>query len=232
MTTTSTTTLPPDVIPITSEVVAVPKEPEFYFSVDDREFDPRDLLESVILITEYSDGTVIETDIIDQVNYNGQTPEILFEDRYDSSDYYGVYRGYVSPWYNGEMLDVESLIYIGVKGDADLNGIVEISDATNVLTYYAMYGASLEPRLIDNENEHYEYLAFFLADVNTESKAGANSEAGLLEIDDATNILTYYAMYGASLDPQWDEIIPSLQELVGSLWYERAQAKLEEQPAE
>lgn len=200
----------------------MPKEPNFYFSVDDREFKARDLLESVILITTYSDGTVGETDIIDLVDYNGLTPEMRFEERYETSDYYGVYRGYVNPYYNGEMLDAPSLVYIGVKGDADLNGMVDIPDATAVLTYYARTGAHLEAKLIQNDNQDYERLAFFLADVTTESTAGQNSEAGILEIPDATYILTYYAQYGAHLDPQWQIIIPPLAEIVDSLWYDKA----------
>ena len=223
VTTTTTTSLPPDIIPVASEIVAVPKEPNFYFSVDDREFDPEDLLESVVLRTEYSDGTVVEVDIIDQVDYNGLTPEIAFSERDETADYDGVYRGYPSPYYKGEILeDVKSLVYVAVKGDADLNGRVEINDASEVLEYYAKRAAGFDVMLLEEPvHIHYEYLAYFLADVDTESTAGQNTENNRLEISDASNILTYYARSAAGLYPQWDEIIPSLKELAGSLWYER-----------
>ncbi|MGN0631718.1 MAG: hypothetical protein ACI4JN_10365, partial [Ruminococcus sp.] len=68
----------------------------------------------------------------------------------------------------------------------------------------------------------YEILAYFLADVDTESTAGMDSDAGKIQVADATNILTYYAQDGASMDPQWDKIIPALKEIVGSLWYDHA----------
>ena len=53
---------------------------------------------------------------------------------------------------------------------------------------------------------------------------GGKDNGGAVEIADATKVLTYYAYVGASMDPQWDSIIPSLKELVGSLWYDRANA--------
>ena len=80
----------------------------------------------------------------------------------------------------------------------------------------------MDAALTADPTSDYEKLAFFLADVNTESKAGVNSDAGSMEINDATNILTYYAMNGASMNPQWQEIIPSLTTLAGSLWEYKA----------
>lgn len=206
--------------------MASPIEPHFYFSVDDRDFKARELFEYVILETVYSDGTVVETDIIDDVDFNGLTPEIIFEEEaapnVANNTYYGVHAAYVSPYYNGEKVDAQSLVYIGVKGDTNLNGKIEIQDATLVLTYYAYVGAGLEPSLNEDSVDYYETLAFFLADVNTESLDGKNSENGIMEISDASNILTYYAQHGASLVPQWEVIIPSLTEKVGSLWYDHA----------
>ena len=67
-------------------------EPNFYFSVDDREFSVTDLFESLILYTRYSDGTLVETDITADVDFGGLTPEMLFNDEaaVNTSEYDGV----------------------------------------------------------------------------------------------------------------------------------------------
>lgn len=198
-------------------------EPNFYFSVDDREFSVTDLFESLILYTRYSDGSLVETDITADVDFGGLTPEMLFNDEaaVNTAEYDGVYRGYVSPYYNGEQLEVESLVYIGVKGDATLDGLVKIADAQLVLAYYAQNAAFMPVSLTKTEGD-YETLAYFLADVDTESKAGVNTDTAVLNIADAQGMLNYYAKDAAFLSPKWDEIIPSLKEIVGSLWHYHA----------
>ena len=48
-----------------------------------------------------------------------------------------------------------------------------------------------------------------------------DSEAGTkISVEDAVNVLTYYARKSAALEPTWPEIIPSLTSLEGSMWYE------------
>jgi hypothetical protein len=65
----------------------------------------------------------------------------------------------------------------------------------------------------------YEKLAFFIADVDTESKEGNNyGGVGNISISDATNVLSYYAQNAAQLNPQWQVIIPSLSQITGSVW--------------
>ncbi|MBO5227306.1 MAG: cellulose-binding protein CttA-related protein, partial [Ruminococcus sp.] len=225
-TSTTTTTRLTEAFPVSSQIVAKPIEPHFYFSVDDRNFKARELFEYINLQTVYSDGTVEELNIIDDVDFNGLTPEIIFREEalpnIADNSYYGAHVTHVNPYYNGEKINAKSKVYIGVKGDTNLNGKIEIQDASMVLTYYAYVGSNLEPSLNDNNDSYYEILAFFLADVNTESLEGKNSANGIMEISDASNILAYYAQHGASLVPQWEVIIPSLTEKVGSLWYDHA----------
>ena len=176
-----------------------------------------------MLVETLEDGSLRETNITDKVDFNGANPAALFEGRDGTAAYEGVYKGDVTAYYNGAALtDATSLVYIGVKGDANLDANVDISDASKVLTYYANSAAGLEAKLLDGADADYETLAYFLADVDTESTAGANSDAGKLEISDASNILTYYAQKAAGLAPEWDVIIPSLKTIVGSLWYDRA----------
>ena len=160
---------------------------------------------------------------MNDVDFGGLTPEALFAKREGTSDYEGVYLGYVNAYYNGEAIDAQPMVCIGVKGDADLDGIVGISDATEVLTYYANSAAGIKASLTENPaNPVYETLAYFLAGVGTESKEGMNVDGiDKLGINDATYILTYYAQSAAGLVPEWDHIIPSLKDHVGSLWFER-----------
>lgn len=97
-------------------------------------------------------------------------------------------------------------VYIGVKGDADLNGVVAIADAQKVLSYYAQAAAQVEMDPL-NEDANLVTLAYFLADVDTESTAGADSADGVLQIADAQAILAYYSQNAAELNPTWDEIL-------------------------
>ena len=62
--------------------------------------------------------------------------------------------------------------------------------------------------------------AFFLADVDTESKAGKNDGNKLMTTEDAVYILTYTAKTAAGQEPTWPDVIPSLKSLEGSIWYE------------
>lgn len=73
---------------------------------------------------------------------------------------------------------------------------MDIADATEVLSYYAKYGASLNPIFGKNQEEHEEIFPY--ADVNSD---------GVITIADATLILTYYARTGASLPGGWDAIL-------------------------
>ncbi|MDE6020195.1 MAG: cellulose-binding protein CttA-related protein, partial [Ruminococcus sp.] len=207
-----------DVLAVLSEISAVPSDTNFYFSLDDREFNAEDLFESIILTVTYEDGQNDIIDITNMVSFEGITPAILFEQRDGTSDYAGVYRGYIHPTYNNEILDIEAPVYIGIKGDANLDGAVNIADATQILTYFAYNGSGMENILIDNPDKKCNELAFFLSDVDTESKIGKNTDFGQLSISDATNVLTYFAQNGADMEPQWHTIIPSLLQIPDSLW--------------
>ena len=78
---------------------------------------------------------------------------------------------------NADGKAVAATAYIGVKGDANLNGVVEIADATKVLTYYAYIGASMDAALTADPTSDYEKLAFFLADVNIQGMTQEEADA-------------------------------------------------------
>ncbi|MBR0485728.1 MAG: hypothetical protein IJJ69_13305 [Oscillospiraceae bacterium] len=106
-------------------------------------------------------------------------------------------------------------VYIGVKGDASLNGTVNANDAAIVLKYAAAFGAGLDPVLFSADDAELEAFAYFLAEVTGESEDhGVHDSLGNvqtvadLNASDAAFILKYAAQAGAGLDPDWYEILP------------------------
>ena len=221
--TTTTTTDTTPVVPVGTTTLVIEVNPEnFYFSVDERAFDPADLFSKFIAIDE--DGT--QFDMLSAegaVSFDGATPKSVYEDAgapYYVGEVKATFTNPFDPDAEPVAVEVNPTVYIGVKGDADLSGKVMVEDAVSILTYYARTSAALGASF--NEDEVLNKFAYFLADVDTESKLGMNdSEAGTkISVEDAVNVLTYYARKSAALDPQWPEIIPSLVSLEGSMWYE------------
>ena len=207
-TTTSATTTQPQ--PNVTTIVFELADPNFYFSVDEREFKATDLFKSVTLISTDADGKIVsQEDIIDKVNFNGATPKST----YAQTEKYFV--GEVQAYYNNGTENVlipgaTPTVYIGVKGDADLNGLEDVPDAVSILTYYAKIAAG-QQGIVFNEDPMLNKLAYFLADVDTESKAGENTDGKLMEVNDAVYVLTYYAKKAAGQGPTWPDVIPSLK---------------------
>ncbi|MDE6021323.1 MAG: hypothetical protein K2H01_10075 [Ruminococcus sp.] len=188
----------------------------YYFSHDENAFDLAGLVNSLTLVGTLHDEAY--TVKISPTHYNNYLKPAFAT----PADYFNSVEGtaYVASelkltFVPGETMNVADnadltvtdnpIVYIGVKGDTDLSGHVEIADATLVLTYYGHSGVGQEITL--NDDEDLNVLAYFLADVDTESKAGKNSNDGRLDISDATNILTYYGKSGAGQNPVWSEII-------------------------
>ena len=171
------------------------------------------------MISTDADGNIVsQEDIIDKVNFNGETPKSTYA---QTENYYV---GEVQAYYNNGtenvlIPDATPTVYIGVKGDADLDGLVNVPDAVKILTYYAKVAAGQEG-IVFEEDPLLNKLAFFLADIDTESKAGENTEGKLMEVTDAVYDLTYYAKKAAGQEPTWPDVVPSLKSLEGSMWYE------------
>ncbi len=87
-------------------------------------------------------------------------------------------------------------IEMGIYGDVDGNGIVDVSDAVAVLTYYAKRAAGLE--VIFGETTEENEAIFALADVDQD---------GMITVQDAVYILTYYAQKACGMQPTWEELI-------------------------
>ena len=99
---------------------------------------------------------------------------------------------------------VSATAYIGVKGDADLDMVVDSSDASNVLVYYAKIstgGVASELQFSNNNvlvsnNPVLDDFAAFLADVDNENDSAnyvSLKPARVFDSSDASFILSYYA---------------------------------------
>ena len=191
--------------PAVTKISVVLKDAGFYFSEDNREFDPADLIESVVSIDAEGKTTNID---VSKITFKGATPKST----YAETEKYFV--GTVDAYYGDEVVATPT-VYIGVKGDADLNGRVELSDATLALTYYAEHAVNNDFYFTTSSadqpaDENLETLAYFLTDINTESTAGKDSSDAAIELADATNILTYYAEDAVNNNPKWAEICDEL----------------------
>ena len=190
-----------------TKISVVETKTGYYFSEDTRTFDPTALLK-VVSVDEKGN----ETDITADVTFGedgAATPKSVYA---DTETYYV---GTVDAYYKGVKLDAAPTVYIGVKGDADLDGTVGLEDATLALTYYSEHAVSNAYYFTTSsatapENVELETLAYFLADINTESTAGADSADFVIELADATNILTYYAEDAVKNEPKWAAICDEL----------------------
>ena len=190
-----------------TKISVVETKTGYYFSEDTRTFDPTALLKVVSVDEEGN-----ETDITADVTFgedSAATPKSVYA---DTETYYA---GTVDAYYKGVKLDAAPTVYIGVKGDADLNGKVELSDATLALTYYTEHSVNNAFYLTSGtktpENAELETLAYFLADINTESTVGEDVVGtSTIELEDATNILTYYTEESVNNNPKWATICKSL----------------------
>ena len=220
-TTTTTTGTTGPIIPVGTTTLEVEVNPaNFYFSVDERELKPSDLFSKFDIVDE--EGTHFDALEAGAVTLDKTTPKEIFDAEgkaYCVTEVNAYFTDPTTADAEPVAAPVNPTVYIGVKGDADLNGIVDVQDAVAILTYYAKTAAAQE-NVAFNEDENLNKLAYFLADVDTESKAGMNNGSELMTTQDAVNVLTFYAKKAANQEPTWPDVIPSLKSLEGSIWYE------------
>ncbi len=184
----------------------------FFFSVDDRDFVPSDLMQ----VTAHGEDGSTE-DVTDQVTFNYASAKAVYDDQDNA---------YCTYELTASIGDVElpegPTIYIGIKGDTNLNGDHDLDDMFKSLLYYASARAGVDYRFVDNVanangDAALENFIFFLSDIDTESKTGRDGgEIALSE--DCFNNLIYYANVRAGTGRTWPQIVPSLLELEGSYW--------------
>ena len=220
-TTTTTTGTTGTITPVGTTTLEVEVNPaNFYFSVDERELKPSDLFSKFDIVDE--EGTHFNALEAGAVTLDKTTPKEIFDAEgkpYCVTEVNAYFTDPTKADAEPVAAPVNPTVYIGIKGDADLNGIVDVQDAVTILTYYAKAAAG-QADVAFNEDENLNKLAFFLADVDTESKAGMNNGSELMTTQDAVNVLTFYAKKAANQEPTWPDVIPSLKSLEGSIWYE------------
>ena len=219
--TTTTTTNTGTITPVGTTTLEVEVNPtNFYFSVDERELKPSDLFSKFDIVDE--EGTHFNALEAGAVTLDKTTPKEIFDAEgkpYCVTEVNAYFTDPTKADAEPVAAPVNPTVYIGVKGDANLDGIVDTKDAVTILTYYAKAAAG-QADVAFNEDENLNKLAFFLADVDTESKAGMNSGSELMTTQDAVNVLTFYAKKAANQEPTWPDVIPSLKSLEGSIWFE------------
>ncbi len=170
---------------------------------------------NAIVLKEYEDVT----DILDDVDFGDNTPGNTYSID-NKTFHYDVpvsYEGEELKDADGDVVTVE--VYIGLKGDTDLNNVVDGIDATLTLQYYTLRisgqgGGAIDPytltlsssALVDSPTSVYEEFAAFLSDVDCNlsdnwkmTKADRNVDAV-----DATYILQYYTEVISNSQPGED----------------------------
>ena len=71
-----------------------------------------------------------------------------------------------------------------------------------VLQYYAKKAAGLESTLLEQATNEEEILSYFLSDIDTCSQ-NQGTDGGELSVEDAVQILTYYAQAASGNNPVW-----------------------------
>ena len=198
-----------------SNAPEIDAEDGFFFAHDPYEFEAEEMVTVVdeagneIDYDKFSFGTDYTAPV------EGLNPKQVYDENVDGDGNTMAYawkRLYV--FYDGmaardaEGHHATAYVYIGVKGDADLNGVADASDAAAVLIYAAAKGAG-DPAFLTTTSdtlpagtETLENFAYFLADTDTESTVGA-AEGVALDSADATNILIYAAIDGANQKCDW-----------------------------
>ena len=220
-TTTTTTTNTGTITPVGTTTLEVEVNPtNFYFSVDERELKPSDLFSKFDIVDE--EGTHFDALEAGAVTLDKTTPKEIFDAEgkpYCVTEVNAYFTDPTKADAEPVAAPVNPTVYIGVKGDTDLSGLADVPDAVAVLTYTAKIAAGQEG-VVFNEDENLNKFAFFLADIDTESKEGKNDGNKLMATEDAVYMLTYTAKTAAGQEPTWPDVVPSLKSLEGSIWYE------------
>ena len=195
----TTTTTSTDIIPMKDiESISVEVGEGVYFS-DEESFDASELIVSAVATLK--DGTTKDLD----ASYFGflQTPADVYTAPY--------YKGAVDIYYVGDAdktaLEDKPTVAVAMKGDTQLDGDVDMDDAFDTLQYYSSSAAGKTVTFTDGSDELLEKLAFYVSDVDTESKAGKKTDDAEISMDDAFNILQYVSYRAAGKDVAWSDVI-------------------------
>lgn len=195
----TTTTTSTDIIPM-KDIESISVEVgEGVYNSEETSFDASELIVSAVATLK--DGTTKDLD----ASYFGflQTPADVYTAPY--------YKGTVDIYYVGDAdktaLEDKPTVAVAMKGDTQLDGDVDMDDAFDTLQYHSSNAAGKTVTFTDGSDELLEKLAFYVSDVDTESKAGKKTDDAEISMDDAFNILQYVSYRAAGKDVVWSDVI-------------------------
>ena len=205
---TTTETLPTGVSSVEVKTVDAETAENIYLS-DEESFNVAGLIESVTLHLE--NGEDVTVDPATAIDFE-MTPAEAYETVTEKTAGKVYFDGEVGLKYKGEE-DVEITdtvkVAVALKGDTTLDGKVDATDLFETAYYVALQGAGKAPIFdtVKNGTALESKLAYLASDIDTESKAGENTEDGKLDATDMLYTAVYRAYNGAGKHIDWAEAI-------------------------
>ncbi len=207
---TTTETLPTGVSSVEVKTVDAETAENIYLS-DEESFDVAGLIESVTLHLE--NGEDVTVDPATAIDFE-MTPAEAYETVTEKTAGKVYFDGEVGLKYKGEE-DVEITdtvkVAVALKGDTTLDGEINNVDLFDLNLYVALKGAGLDPYFDIVKKAGNDALAVKLAylasDIDTESKAGENTEDKALDSTDMLYTVLFQAYDGAGTPKTWDEVL-------------------------
>ena len=207
---TTTETLPTGVSSVEVKAVDAETAENIYLS-DEESFNVAGLIESVTLHLE--NGEDVTVDPATAIDFE-MTPAEAYETVTEKTAGKVYFDGEVGLKYKGEE-DVEITdtvkVAVALKGDTTLDGEINNIDLFDLNLYVALKGAGLDPYFDTVKKAGNDALAVKLAylasDIDTESKAGENTEDKALDSTDMLYTALFQAYDGAGTPKTWDEVL-------------------------
>ena len=205
---TTTETLPTGVSSVEVKTVDAETAENIYLS-DEESFNVAGLIESVTLHLE--NGEDVTVDPATAIDFE-MTPAEAYETVTEKTAGKVYFDGEVGLKYKGEE-EVELTdtvkVAVALKGDTTLDGKVDAIDLFETAYYVALQGAGKAPIFdtVKNGTALESKLAYLASDIDTESKAGENTEDGKLDATDMLYTAVYQAYNGAGNHIDWAEAI-------------------------
>ena len=207
---TTTETLPTGVSSVEVKTVDAETAENIYLS-DEESFNVAGLIESVTLHLE--NGEAVPVDPATAIDFE-MTPAEAYETVTEKTAGKVYFNGEVGLKYKGEE-DVEIkdtvTVAVALKGDTSLDGEIDNIDFFDLNLYVALKGVGLDPYFDTVKKAGNDALAVKLAylasDIDTESKAGENTEDKTLDSTDMLYTALFQAYDGAGTPKTWDEVL-------------------------
>ena len=205
---TTTETLPTGVSSVEVKTVDAETAENIYLS-DEESFNVAGLIESVTLHLE--NGEDVTVDPATAIDFE-MTPAEAYETVTEKTAGKVYFDGEVGLKYKGEeKVEITDTVKVAValKGDTTLDGKVDATDLFETAYYIALQGAGKTPifDIVKNGTALESKLAYLASDIDTESKAGKNTEDGKLDATDMLYTSVYQAYNGAGKHIDWAEAI-------------------------